>query len=318
MSYAYAGGVISGELDAALDACAEHDRLVRQLGRARLDEHAARQEADSAAAAVDTEVGELDQLETLSVTRIWASLRGTRSSDLDRERAELEAARYTATVAAAKLEAAKVARTRLEAGLRALGDVDARREQALANEEARLRAAGGHDAAQLVEISDQLASHRARRGEVAEALAAAGTAQRALGAAEEVLVSAVNWAGVDVFLGGGLLTDMAKYERMDTATALLRDANEALRRLSAELADVGIAAVDGVEVAGMDRTFDIWFDNIFSDWSVAKRIEDALGRVQQALRTVAAADSTLTRRLADLDAQLQTLTAAREGLLIGR
>ena len=52
-----------------------------------------------AAAAVDALAGELadvDRLESMSMTRILAGLRGRRDTDLDRERSEAQAAQYAA------------------------------------------------------------------------------------------------------------------------------------------------------------------------------------------------------------------------------
>lgn len=74
-----------------------------------------------------------------------------------------------------------------------------------------------------------------------------------------------------------------KYGRTDEATAQLRRADEALSASSRELAGVRMAAVRGVEVGEMTRMFDVWFDNIFSDWAVRDRIRDAADRTRQAI-----------------------------------
>lgn len=74
-----------------------------------------------------------------------------------------------------------------------------------------------------------------------------------------------------------------KYGRTDEATAQLRRADEALSASSRELAGVRMAAVRGVEVGEMTRMFDVWFDNIVSDWAVRDRIRDAADRTRQAI-----------------------------------
>lgn len=74
-----------------------------------------------------------------------------------------------------------------------------------------------------------------------------------------------------------------RYGRTDEATAQLRRADEALSASSRELAGVRMAAVRGVEVGEMTRMFDVWFDNIFSDWAVRDRIRDAADRTRQAI-----------------------------------
>lgn len=74
-----------------------------------------------------------------------------------------------------------------------------------------------------------------------------------------------------------------RYGRTDEATAQLRRADEALSASSRELAGVRMAAVRGVEVGEMTRMFDVWFDNIVSDWAVRDRIRDAADRTRQAI-----------------------------------
>lgn len=314
----YDRAVISAELDAALDACAEHERLSRQLERARLDESQAQVEADRARDGLADEEHDVAALESMSPARIWASLRGNRTAELERERAELAAQQYRAGVADRALEVASATRRNLDVRLAALGNVRDRRTAALAAEEARLRAAGGSVSAQLVEVSDQLASTQSQLREVTEAQAAERTARSSLEAAAELLGSAGDWASYDTFFGGGMISGMVKYEKIDAATKRVRAADEALKRLSAELADVGVAAVGGVEVTDMARTFDLWFDNIFTDWSVQQRIGEAEGRVRAALAGVREVAGGLQARRHELEALLATLTQAREQLIIGR
>jgi hypothetical protein len=310
--------VISAELDAALDACAEHERLSRQLDRARLEESRARLDVDRANAVVGEEARDVEALESMSPARIWAAIRGTRTSELDRERAELAAEQYRAAAALRTLESATALRQRLEADVDALGDVRDRRARAIATEEARLRATGGSVGAQLLEVSEQLASTQAQLREVHQAKAAERGARTSLEAAAELLGAASDWAVFDTLFGGGMLTGMVKYEKIDAATARVQAANEALKRLSAELADVGLRAVGGVDVSEFDRTLDLWFDNIFTDWTVQQRVTEAAERVQAALRAVDGVADRLRGRELELDSLLATLTQAREQLIIGR
>ena len=120
----------------------------------------------------------------------------------------------------------------------------------------------------------------------------------------------------DAFGGGGLLTDMMKYEKVDRATELLRRADLALAAFSRELADVHLPEVRGVQVDQMMRTFDVWFDNIFSDMAVRSRIQDAAARVGQALGQVEQALGALDRKGRDLARERAALDVRREELLL--
>ena len=128
--------------------------------------------------------------------------------------------------------------------------------------------------------------------------------------------SDAGWSNWDTFGGGGMVTDMMKYGRIDEATAQLRQADEALRRFSRELADVQMSAVGGVEVGEMTRVFDVWFDNIFSDWAVRDRIREASERTRQALAAVDESLRRVSARGRDIQVRTAGLTSERERLLL--
>ncbi len=305
-----------GELDAALTAVADHSRLSARLGRAREAETSASRAVAAARAALADETADVAALESFSPTRIWAALRGSRDTDLDRERAEQQAAEYVVARAEAELAAAQAEVASAEAALAALGDVAARRQRALAAMEDLLRATDPEVGGQLQRLSGEVAAATAQRTEVAEAAGAAAEAARLLGVAQQSLGSAGGWATYDTFFGGGLMTDMMKYDRMDATQQALHQADGALRRLARELADVGLrSTVDGLQVDGLTRTFDVWFDNIFSDWAVKSRISEAAERTDRAARLVHEVRVRLAEEERAVAATLARLTAERERLL---
>lgn len=303
------------ELTAALEAVAEHERLCGRLARLQAAEASAEQAHAEAASTLVDEQEDVRALESFSPTRIWASLRGSRDTDLAQEQAEAQAAEYAVALARTRLLQARREVESVEASMAALGDVHARRAAALSAKEAWLREHDTAAGAALTELSEELARTRSEGVEVREALAAATAAVQALGAAQQLLGQARGWATYDTFFDGGFFGDMAKYDRMDQAAALMRTADLALRRLSAELADVGMGGVGGIEVTGMTRTFDVWFDNIFSDWSVRNRIGEAAQRVDAAARAVHDVAGRLTRRGRDLADAEASLVRRREELL---
>ena len=283
--------LVQDELEAALAAVAEHERLRERLGRAREAEEAARVAAVRARQELVIEEADVRRLESYSPTRIWASLRGNRDAELDREKAEHQAAEYAVARAEAWLLSAHREAERVGAELAALGDVTGRRARALAAKAEWLSSFDGEARTELTRLAEELASTRAAVTEVREATVAAE-------------------------LGGGMFGDMMKYQRMDEAQRLLHDADEALRHLSVELADVGMnAVVHGLAVDGLTQTFDVWFDNVFTDWSVRSRIADAARGADSAARTVHQIRERLARQARDLAARETALVADRERLL---
>jgi hypothetical protein len=309
---------VRDELEAALEAVAEAARVRARLDRARSAEQGAQAAAVRARQELAVETADVARLESFSPTRIRAALQGSRDADLDRERAEQQAAEYAVARAEAWLLTAHQEVLRAEAELTALGDVAVRRDRALAAKEAWLRSAPGGPGEELAGIADDLARTRTALKEVREAVVAGEHAAVRLDAAGRTLGSAGGWATYDTFFGGGMLTDMMKYDRMDEAQRLLHAADQALRHLSSELADVGMTAVvRGLAVDGLTQTFDVWFDNIFTDWSVKARISQAAERTASAARLVHEVRTRLAAQERDLTAREAELVSRREKLLTG-
>lgn len=308
------------QLADALTAVVEHERLTGRITRAEqaLDEATAA--VTAARADLEKETADVAALESFSPARIWATLTGERATRLTREEAERQAAEY----AVARAEAA-VARARQELdaarGARSeLGDVVAKREAALAAVEHWHRRTGTPESRELTELALHLGTTRAQLNEVGEALEAAKQAQAALVEAEIMLGKARDWAGYDTFFGGGLIADTMKYDRVRAAEDLLRAADRALERLATELADVDGAATTTtrLEVSAMTRTFDMWFDNIFSDSSVRSRVIEVHDRTRDVLDAVRATGRSLEQRRAALAQQEAEAVAQRERLLVPR
>jgi len=310
-------GRVEDELTAARAAVVEHAQRTarRQVAGRKL---AAADEALAAArASLADEAADVARLESLSLARVWAGLRGDRAQRLDAERAEQQAAEYVAAAAQARRDAAEREVRAVDAGLAALGDVQARWRAALAAKEQWVRGVGGPAAADLAAVAEQVGAWRAQQTEVAEARAAAEHAAGALGAAADELRSADGWSTYDTFFDGGMVASMVKHDKLDRAAGLLREADAALRHLTVELGDLGEQGVGGVGVDGLTRTVDVWFDNIFTDWSVRNRIAEARDRVAAAGHAVDDVRQRLAERSAAVDAELAALAARRESLLVG-
>ncbi|GAA1730229.1 hypothetical protein GCM10009809_27200 [Isoptericola hypogeus] len=308
---------IETELAGARRAVVERDQ---QLARRRLAEdglRAAEAELATARAALADESADVARLESLSLARVWAGLRGNRDERLDAERAEQQAAEYVAATAQARVTSAARELSAVDHALHALGDVAARWVSALAAKEAWVHGSGGPAAARLAEVAERTGALRAEQVEIAQAQTAAEHAAGALGAAAGHLRSADGWSTYDTFFDGGMLASMVKHDKLDRAAGLLREADAALRHLTVELGDLGEQGVGGVAVDGFTRTLDVWFDNVFTDWSVRNRIAEAQDRVLAAGQAVDGVRARLAQREHAVDAELAELAGRREAALLG-
>ena len=261
------------------------------------------------------ETADVERLESFSGAKVWAHLKGSHASDVERETAERDAARYAVAEAEARLESMRRDRAALESRLGELDGADERFREALAAKEAWLQENGSAAAASLVEIAERRGELQALDKELREAHQAGREAHGLLSHASSLLGSAGSWSTWDAFGGGGLLTDMMKYDKVDQASDALRRADVALARFSRELADVELPSVHGVQVDQLMRTFDVWFDNFFSDMAVRSRIQDAAQRVAGALTQVERALGAIEERGRGLERELADLERRREELV---
>jgi len=306
------------------DRLAEAARVRREADGLRSRLEAATQHAELMSQRVEEardrlaqEDRDVQRHESLSWSRILSSLKGDHVSDLERERAERDAARYTVAEAEARHEMAWREAQALEAQLDALGDVDAGFASALLAQEEWARGSQPETARRLAAIDVRRGELDAEDHEGREAFEAGQRARGLLLQARDLLGGARSWSTWDTFGGGGLFSDMMKYDKLDQVASVLRAADEALGHFSRELADVRLAGVAAVNLDGMTRAFDVFFDNIFSDLAVRSRIQDAEARVAHALVSVERTMQALSERGRDIGAERAGLAREREGVLTG-
>jgi hypothetical protein len=270
---------------------------------------------DEARSKLGGETTDVERLEHLSWTRILSALRGDRVSDLEREQAERDEAAYRLREAEARARAARIDLDGLRAQRQGLGDVDAAYAIALENKELWTRHHDTSTASELDRIADERGRLAAEQREVEEAIAAGRAALGELNEAARLLESARSWSAWDTWGGGGFLTSVLKHERLDEVATHLEKSDHALRTFTLELADVHLEGIERVSLDGLTSAFDVWFDNIFTDLAVRRRIIDAQERVAQAIDGVRRIHKQLSERSSAVRAEVAGLATARERLL---
>lgn len=263
---------------------------------------------------------DVEKLESLSLTRVIAGLRGAgrREDRLVRERAEADAARYRVAEAGQRLAAIEEELAQAEARSSELAGAPAGFAAALDDKEAWIRAAGGPAAEQIVGLAQERGRTDAELRELAEATQAAARAAQALEAVGEKLGSADSWSAYDTFFGGGMISSSIKHDRLDDAARLAAHADRCLAVLRTELADVGIVRPVGpIGVDGGTRFLDVWFDNIFTDLAVRDHIKRAQANLADARQRVADIRRHLEGRTKAARQHRADLDRTRQNLLVG-
>jgi hypothetical protein len=204
----------------------------------------------------------------------------------------------------------------LQARLDALGDVESELAEAMAERETWAAQHATEQGRLLADLSRRRGELIAEDRESRQAFDVGQTARAHLQEALGLLASARSWSSWDTFGGGGFFSDMMKYDKLDQVAVVMRRADSSLARFTRELADVHVAGVDGVDVDPMTRTFDVFFDNIFTDLHVRTRIQDSHLRVRAALDQVESIMNRLSVRGREIRTELDELARQRERLLL--
>ena len=304
------------ELLAADDGYRRRERLVGDLEQVLADNATWKTEMDSATAELEAETEDVEALESITPTRIWATVRGSRDARLEQENRERLEAATRLEVARYNHDAGLERAARLRRSIVDLDDTAERRAAAMDTVEEWVLRSNGPSAARLRAVVDELASIRA---EIAELVATETTVEEAaakLADAAGWLLKAGDWATYDTFFSGGVIGDAIKDDRIDKAKWSIDMAETSLRTMSDALTHIGMTSVRGVEVDRLTGVFDVWFDNIISDMAVRGRIREAADRVQDARATVTKVQTELAGRRERATDREAELMSAREELLL--
>ncbi|GGM56350.1 hypothetical protein ACFFX1_29495 [Dactylosporangium sucinum] len=228
---------IEERLAAATAALHEHHltgRLVAQL-KARMD--AAADELAMLRNRLDDEQADVDKLEKPSLSRFLSSLRG-QQGDIDKERAEAEAARLAVAAAKARFDTLRAEHLAARDRLTKLANAPAEHAAALETKERYLAESGDPRGAEMAANAELRGRINGELTELRQALGAADNVHLYLSEVRERITKATMLAGLDALSPG-----RSGYDEMVAAVDKVHEgsiyAGEWLETLRNELADLG-------------------------------------------------------------------------------
>lgn len=245
------------------------------------------------------EQADVDRLEGRSLAAFFYNVIGKMDEQLDKERQEAYAARVKYDAAARELEGVEADLRRYESELSALRGCEHRYDEVLKEKADAIKAAGGSNGEEILKLEERNAFLESQKKELQEAISAGNAALSTTQQVLSSLDSAEGWGTWDLF-GGGLVADLAKHSHLDEAQGAIEQLQSQLRRFKTELADVTIQADMQVNVDGLLRFADYFFDGLFADWAVLDKINQSQSQVQNTKSQIA---SVLSR----LDSMMRTL-----------
>lgn len=262
-----------------------------------------------------SEQADVDRLENGSLAAFFYDLLGKKEEKLTKERREAReaAVRYNTAQQELALLDDKIRQTQTE--LDALKGVSQEYDRILIQKAEYLRSAGTEDSRKLMDLEKKCIDLSAQHKELGEAIAAGQSAMNTVNLLIRELDSAGGWGTMDLF-GGGFLTDMAKYDHLNQAQAIVMDLQFRLRVFCAELDDVAIQTHISIQVDQFLQFADYFFDGLFTDWAVLDHIDRARGQAETTRSQIA----VLLSRLQSADrvnrVQLEEARTQRDKLIL--
>ncbi len=263
----------------------------------------------------ESEQADVDRLERGSLAAFFYQMVGRMDEKMDKEQQEAYAARVRYDAAARELASIDADLARLETRLKGLSGCEQRYQDALMERFREIKATNSPAAQELMESESRVVDLKLRRREIREAIQAGKKALKQTEAVLESLDSARGWSTMDL-IGGGVWSDLAKYDHLDEAQEQVEQLQVDLRRFKTELADVEINADIQVTVEGFLRFADFFFDNLFTDWEVRDHIDQSIEQVKDTRRQIQRVLDKLERMEGSIKAQLEDETEKQEQIAL--
>lgn len=263
-----------------------------------------------------SEQEDVEKLEGRSLANYFYQLFGKLDEKLSEERREASAAKVKLDAALRELAAVDHEIQEIQTQLQELYGCEQSYAAALEAKRNVVKSSGTPTAAQILELEEKIAFLESQKKEIREAIAAGNIAMGTADSVLSELEDADGWNTWDMLGGGGIITHMAKHSHLDEAQEKVEQLQGKLRQFKTELADIDIHADMQVSIDGFLRFADYFFDGLFADWAVGDKISESQSSVQKVKGQISSALSKLERMEKDADAQIHSLEAKIEELLV--
>lgn len=231
------------------------------------------------------EQADVEKLEDTSFANLLATIRGTKEEKLDKERQEAAAAALQKQEAEKTKDEITASMTDLEQKLEDVKQSEETYHAVLSSKEKAIKESSTLSAEKLYDLSEQEADIRANITELEEAIAAGTLVKQALEKALSSLEGAQNWGTIDMF-GGGAITGAVKHNHIDEAASHIHVAQTRMRDFQKELLDIEEESNLEVDMSGLLKFADFFFDGFVVDWMVQGNISDSLNETSNQLTKI--------------------------------
>lgn len=293
-------------------------RLEAMLKELRSQQDALCRKVSQLETIMNRERSDVDRLEGHSLAALFYHMTGKIGEKLDEERRQYYAAWLKYDSACRELEAIRQDIETTEEDLQDLADCEERHAKAVEQKRLAIEAAGTAVSDELLGKKRSLNFLQSQERELGEAITAGTAALRTTADVLQDIESAKDWAAFDI-LGGGILADLAKHDKLDEAQKSVEQLQIELQRFNKELSDISIRSDIQVNIDGMLKFADFFFDNLFTDAAVLDKIRQSQTQVEQTreqlldiLRQLHTRQEEVHSKIAQLQKETDTLIVSTE------
>lgn len=225
---------------------------------------------------------DVERLNSRNLTALYYRVTGKMGEKLSKEKQEAYAAAVRYDSAKGELQAVN---EKIEGYRKQLADLSGCEQEyqaLLEGKKEEIKKTGTPDAVRIMELEEKITFQKTRQKELEEAVRAGRRAQNIAVDIMNSLDEAKSWSTIDI-IGGGIVSDMIKYDALGKAKTMTDQLQLALRNFRTELADVTEEMHGDIytEISGALCFADYFFDNLFTDWLVRSKINESRNKVDQ-------------------------------------
>ncbi len=301
------------KLDALAKEMAQRDYLIKKRKRLAEALNALSQEEIRLQSQLKKETTDYVKIEKLSMKKLLKLFSEHYEEMMDKEYREMKIAQYKHDVLLVRMKSWQDEIANITDLLTQYENVDAAYGSLLNAKRNWLTQNGIMD---VENYENSIRDFEFRQKEIDEALSACRKLIASLSNAKDDLASAKSW-GLFETLGEGLISDVVKEDQLKRVSQYILDSGDKAKLLTSELSDLKpYFDFEILEINALSNSYDIFFDQIFSDSAIQSQIDDAYLKICKNQALAESVHKKLEALGSDTMNNLETITQKRNEVLL--
>ena len=232
---------------------------------------------------LNKEFDDVEKLKKLSLSNIISTIMKNKDEKMEKEEKEYLMAKLEYDQCESKIKSLKVNINTTTSRLEDLSECENEYSNLLNRKIALFNIYGDeYNKNELINMEAEIDSYLKEIKELDESISVGNSLVSEIENTKKLLESAKAWGTLDLF-GGDFISSLAKHQKVDEAQRHFSRTSNLLDRFNKELRDINI---NGLRFSTTSKTFDIFFDNIFTDIAVNNQINKSYNDICSLQRNV--------------------------------